>query len=447
VNRLADFALPGFFLVVLATVWASERVVREDQPPGPVRITYWEKWTGFEGEAMRKVVNDFNKSQNRIFVQLLTVSNVQNKTMLATSAGIPPDVAGIFSANVAQFVDDRAVLPLDDFCREAGIGPEDYKPVYWNAVTDRGHIWALPSTPATTALHFNTAMMRRVGLDPNRPPRTIEELSEMADRMVQRDKDGRIRVAGFLPAEPGWWNWAWGYFFGGELWDGKDRITANSPANVRAFEWVQSFPKKYGPDEVQTFRSGFGNFSSPQNAFMSEKVAMVLQGVWMYNFISMYNPKLQWAAAPFPHPADRPDLARTTIAEADVLIIPRGAKHPREAFEFIRYVNSRKGMETLCLLQRKNSPLTDVSEEFWRKHPNPYIRLFDSLAASPNAVGTPKLGIWAEYSAELNNAFEEIGLLRKTPKEALDAVTARMQPKLDQYLKRLRLREQAEASR
>jgi len=39
VNRLADFALPGFFLVVLATVWASERVVREDQPPGPVRIT------------------------------------------------------------------------------------------------------------------------------------------------------------------------------------------------------------------------------------------------------------------------------------------------------------------------------------------------------------------------------------------------------------------------
>jgi len=78
-------------------------------------------------------------------------------------------------------VDDRAVLPLDDFCREAGIGPEDYKPVYWNAVTYRGHIWALPSTPATTALHFNTAMMRRVGLDPNRPPRTIPfELSEAA---------------------------------------------------------------------------------------------------------------------------------------------------------------------------------------------------------------------------------------------------------------------------
>ncbi|MEJ5169912.1 MAG: extracellular solute-binding protein, partial [Fimbriimonadales bacterium] len=308
-------------------------------------------------------------------------------------------------------------------------------------------VWALPSTPATTALHYNTAMMRRVGLDPGKPPRTIEELSAMADRMVQKGPDGRIRVAGFLPAEPGWWNWAWGYFFGGTLWDGKGRITANSPENVRAFEWVQSFPKKYGPNEVQTFRSGFGNFSSPQNAFMSEKVAMVLQGVWMYNFISMYNPKLEWAAAPFPHPADRPDLARTTIAEADVLIIPRGAKHPREAFEFIRYVNSRKCMETLCLLQRKNSPLTDVSEEFWRRHPNPHIRLFDSLAASPNAIGVPKLGIWAEYSAELNNAFEEIGLLRKTPKEALDAVTERMQPKLEQYLKRLRLREQAEGSR
>lgn len=171
---------------------------------------------------------------------------------------------------------------------------------------------------------------------------------------------------------------------------------------------------------------------------------MEMQGVWMYNFISMYAPKLPWAAAPFPHPTDRPDLANSTIAEMDVLAIPRGAKHPDEAFEFIRYVQSRKGMETLCLGQKKNSPLTDVSEEFWAKHPNPYVRMFDELASSPNATSTPELGIWAEYSAEINNAYDEIVLMRKKPKEALDAVAARMQPRLDQYLRRLALREKVE---
>ena len=44
------------------------------QPPptGKIEITYWEKWTGFEDDAMQAVVDDFNNSQNRIFVRKLT---------------------------------------------------------------------------------------------------------------------------------------------------------------------------------------------------------------------------------------------------------------------------------------------------------------------------------------------------------------------------------------
>src|SRR5947199_204040 len=139
---------------------------------------------------------------------------------------------------------------------------------------------------------------------------------------------------------------------------------------------ITSYATAFGPSALQVFKSGFGNFSSPQNAFIDEKVAMVLQGVWMYNFIDKYNPKLDWAAAPFPYPADRPDLAFMSAVDMDVLTIPSGAHHPREAWEFIKYVQSQKGMELLCLGQRKHSPLAKVSQEFWAKHPNPYIKLF-----------------------------------------------------------------------
>jgi len=61
-------------------------------------------------------------------------------------------------------------------------------------------------------------------------------------------------------------------------------------------------------------------------------------------------------------------------------------------------------------------------------------------AQGRNAISIPQMGIWPEYQAELNNAFDEIYLLRKTPKEALDYVQARMQPKLDKYLEMLRAR-------
>jgi len=405
-----------------------------DQGEGRVVVTYWEKWTGFEGDAMRATVDAFNASQDRIFVKLLTVSQVDRKVLLATAGNDPPDVAGLWSAQTDVYSDKGALLPLDDFCAEAGIGASNYIPVYWGLVRHRGHTWGLPSTPASTALHWNKRLFREAGLDPDRPPRTMDDLAEYSERLTKRDENGNIKQIGFLPAEPGWWNWGWGYFFGGRLFDGKDQITCASPENIRAFEWVQSYARKYGVQSLQTFQSGFGNFSSPHNPFISGSVAMEIQGVWMHNFISMLAPDLEWGAAPFPYPSDRPDLANTTIVDEDILCIPTTAKHPREAFEFIRFVNSRPGMELLCMGQRKQTPLREVSPEFLAEHPNPYIELFIDLAKSPNAQVGPRIGLWQEYQAELGAAFDDVWLMRKSPEEALTAVQDRMQAKLDREI-------------
>ncbi|POA37368.1 hypothetical protein C1893_31655, partial [Pseudomonas sp. MPR-ANC1] len=84
-----------------------------------------------------------------------------------------------------------------------------------------------------------------------------------------------------------------------------------------------SYATRFGAQQVQTFKSGFGNFSSPQNAFIDGKVGSVLQGVWMANYINMYDKKLNWFAVPFPHPKDRPDLAEVSFANFDTLQIPK----------------------------------------------------------------------------------------------------------------------------
>jgi multiple sugar transport system substrate-binding protein len=432
-------------IAVVAAAISSEFVVQHQPRKDRVVITYWEKWGGFEGDAMRVVVDEFNRSQNRIWVDYLTISAVNVKTLLATAAGVPPDVAGVFDSDVVPFAEDRAAMPLETYARAAGIKSSDYIPAYWQFCVHRGHLYAMPTAPASTGLHYNTDYFRQAGLDPAKPPETLEEMSAMVDKLTKKDKDGKLVRAGFVPAEPDWWRWGWGYIFGGRLWDGESKITANSPENVHAFEWVASFSKRYGPTEIFTFRSGFGNFNSPENAFMAGKVAMVMQGVWMANFIEKNNPKLHWAAAPFPHPANRPDLANSTFVGLDVLIIPRGAKHPDEAFEFIKYVQSQKPMELFCLGQRKHSPLMKASKDFLENHPNPFIRLFTDLPKGKNVFRSPPLGIWPEYQMELNSAFDDIYLLQKTPKQALDLVQARMQPKLDRYLKTLKERERAGA--
>jgi multiple sugar transport system substrate-binding protein len=403
-----------------------------------VHITYWEMWTGVEAEAMQTAVDAFNRSQDRIEVEYLSVSDVDRKTLIATAGGDPPDVAGLYTYNIYPFADGAALTPLDGFIERDGQTVEGwlsrYYPVFGNLGKYRGKLWALPTAPTTVALHWNKALFREAGLDPERPPQTLEELDQFSEKLMRRDATtGELLQLGFLPQEPDWWTWAYPAWFGSSPWDGS-RITVKTPQTEACYDWVASYSHKYGLDAIRAFSGGFGGFSSPQSAFFSGKVAMVFQGVWLNNFINQYAPGMEYGVAGWP--AAPGGAADFTIADANVIAIPRGARHADEAWEFIKYVSSSNpkaqrreelsGMEILCYLQEKNSPLLEWSPFFEQHHPHPHIDLFRKLGSSPHAFTTPKMGIWQEYRRELSNVFDQVRLLQKPPPEALDYAQARM---------------------
>lgn len=415
------------FLLVLPALSSCRVIVPQPQDQfvdGRLRITYWEKWTGYEGEAIRKVVDRFNEIQDRYYVDLITMSEIDRKALVSIAGGDPPDLVGLWSAGLPAFAEKRALMPLTQFMKDAGMREEDFIDVFLDLNRYEGELYGLPTTPATVALHWNKKLFREAGLDPDRPPRTLAELDEMAQKLTKFDKNGHIAQLGFTPSEPGWWPWAWGYWFGGKLWDGKD-ITYDSPENVAMLRWAQTYPQRYGTEELRRFQSGItGNFASPQNAFFSGRVAMVLQGVWLASFIMQYAPDLEWAAAPFPSAV--PGLGNVSFAECDSICIPVGARHPKEAFEFIRFLCSQEGTEILNLHQRKFTPLRKVSPEFIENHPNRYIQLFIDLASSPNIFHTPTMSIWYEYQDEITPVFDSVMLVESTPEQAAAMVQQRV---------------------
>ena len=446
-NFKTSFAAIVTVAVTVGSIVWSELIMLPEDHGNVVHVTYWEKWTAFERDAMKAVVDKYNATEGakkHIFVDFMPVSGIEDKTIVAISGKMPPDIAGLSTISLAAFADNDANVPLEDYCKEYGIKESDYVPINWRQMYYNGHVFALPTTPDSNALHFNRAEFRAAGLDPNMPPRTFDEMDAMAAKLTKKDSNGHYTQFGFIPSDPGWWNWGWGYFFGGELWDGRDRITCNSPENIEGYKWVSNYSHRYGPTQINSFKSGFV-FASPTNGFISGKEAMQFQGVWMYNFISKYNPKLDWAAAPMPHPKNRPDLADMTLADSDNVVIPVGAKHPKEAFDFIAFLQRQENMELLCMGQRKESPLAKVSDGFLKNHPNPFIRLFTDLPKGKSSRIPPMIGIVNEYTADLSEAFDEITLLRETPKEALDEVQKRIQAKLDHYRWIMKLR--AEQSR
>ena len=375
-----------------------------DQHEGRIVLRYWEKWTGPEGESIRAAVDDFNASQGRLWVELTTVSQIPRKLMLATSGGVPPDLAGLFSTNVPVFAENNALLPLDGLAARAGLRREEFIDIFWQLGCHRDHLFAVTSMPSVSALIWNKKMFRAAGLDPEQPPRSIAELEAFNEKLLRRRADGGIAQIGHLPNDPFWMAPRWGLWFGARYWDGRDAVQADSPENRAAFRWLRSYPERFGAQNLLALRDGFGAFASPQNPFLSGRIAMTNQGPWIYNFIKNYAaPDFEWGVAAFPS-IDPERLPDVTFADSDVLVIPAGAKYPREAFEFVRYLSTQRQMEKFCLAQKKFSPLRAVSEDFYRRHPDPYVRKFADLANSPNARSMPAITTWAEYQDAMTDA-------------------------------------------
>ncbi len=421
-------------------------------------VEYWDTWTGKEKDAVQQIVDDFNSSvgaQKHIFVHLLSQSDINQKTLLAAAAGVPPDIAGLSDQPLPQWAAAGSRLePLDDLAASHGITATDYKPIYWKGCHYAGHLYALISTPNDVALLWNkqlfldhAAALRAAGLDPTRAPRTLDELDHYAAVLNQFDttdpQQRNLLSAGYLPTEPGWYLPQTPIWFGANLYDeSTGQFTLNSPETLAAFRWIAAYSQKLSPRTLSNFHSALASYDTPGNPFLTGQLAMELQGPWVQNVIEEFKPQMKsaWAAAPFPSSATQDaasDDARiddaVTWCGFNCLVIPRGAKHKQEAFEFIAYVNRMDVMEKLCRLHCKGTPLSHHSDTWYADHPNPYAEIFDRLASSPNAKTVPPVPIWPEAADEIKAAILRIAALEQTPESAAAELQTSLQTKLTQF--------------
>ncbi len=371
-------------------------------PADRVVIRYWEKWTGVEGAAMQAVVDRFNDTvgrEKRIWVEYCAISNVDQRMLISTAGGDPPDVAGGFDHIVPQFAEQGALLPLDEIVAQHGIDVGAFKPVWVEICSYGGKLYALPSTPFTVALFYNRALFRDAGLDPDQPPRTIAELDAAARMLTRRDADGRITQLGFTtsPAMLGWWPWVWPCFFGDRLWDGR-RCAVDTPAARAAAAWQDRYREDLGVEAVVAFEAAAGQIESANNPFLAGKLAMVFQGPWLANWAVRYAPQLDYAVAPFP---SSDGDGGNVFASLDLFVIPAGSRHPREAAEFLAYCMRQEVLEGLCRDHGKSSPFRAPRADFFAAHPNRWARVFDELANSPRAFGYPPMPMWAQARTEI----------------------------------------------
>lgn len=322
---------------------------------GVIHISVWHPWGGTQKEKFDAVVRAFNASHAHIQVRsVFTPNDLSNnqKFFTAVAANKAPDVVFVDGQQTAAWAEQGALQPLDERVEAEGIRREDYFPPCWDQNRYRGRTWALTyCADPNFAFVWNKKVFRECGLDPDRPPETIEELDAYNEAIVRRS-GARIVRMGVIPwGQYGAANslFTWGWAFGGEFYDpAANRVTANDPGVVRALEWMMSYARKYDATKINAFASGFG--SREQNPFYIGQVAMQCMHISSLEEMKQYAPNLDYGIGYLPAPEG--GEKRSSWVGGWCLALPKGSKNPDAGWQFIRWCcRDPEGTDSVARIQ------------------------------------------------------------------------------------------------
>ncbi|MCL6547814.1 MAG: ABC transporter substrate-binding protein [Alicyclobacillus sp.] len=406
----------------------------------PVTLTMWQQWGGgHEEAALKEIIKEYERSHPNVIIKEVPVTD-NSKILTAISGGNPPDIIDLGSSSViGEWASKGALTDLTPYISaDKSFHKSAFVPASWEPVTYQGKIYGLPFMNFDVGLLYNKKLFAQAGIAG--PPKTLEELTQDAIKLTKVGPGGKIEQMGFLPDYPGQSNGQvvgledYGWLFGGGWFDPKTgKVTADNPANVKALTWEQQFYSRFGPQNVADFEKSAGAYLTAQDPFESGKLAMVYDGPWALAYIEANNPKLapDIGVAPFPAPAGQADQTGTTFIDTNPQVIPAGAKHPQEAFDFIAWETTNPKVTAQFATLVNNLPqLKDVPG--FKLAKDPRFKVFMDEAASPNAHAWPQTAVSGEYTSKLAQAESDVLLGKQSPATALQQLNESINSSLGQ---------------
>ena len=398
-------------------------------------LRVWIQW----GDNPQQIQTLFDKYTTETGIKVEVTAPIEDdKVLPALTGSNPPDILVLSGGDAAKsFYKESLVDELSGAIKDGNIDLDDMFAAPLSQCRQGDLIVCLPWGTDAYALFWNKDLFEAAGLDPEKPPSTMEELVEMADKLTVVGADGKFEQVGFIP------DFDWSHSdlyvrnFGG-FWysDDGSQLTANSQAMIDALTWQQQFYTKYGVENLQAFRSGFGEYGSPDAPFYAGKVAMMVEGEWQVgpNFIPALKPELNYGVTAFPPPADHPERAGTIVNQGTVVVIPSGAPDKEASAKLLAWMMSPEIVaEEFCF--NANLPTSKkAAEAQCFKDLGPKFQVFVDLMASPNAYPMITTPLSFELNDALGSAEEAILYTGADPKTTLDAVQAEFEPKFKEIM-------------
>jgi len=400
-----------------------------------------EFWTPADDPVGSKIITDLAEGFNKTIGQEKGIhvntrikptpgDNYVQYTTAMTSSGSPDVVMTYIYNPVISWAANGFIQPIDDYAKSVGIKEEDFFPITWSMIHFADHTWGL-----LQEFDFNEFWWNKKIHDGD-PPKTIDELDQMAKEYTTFDDGGNLTQAGFIP----WlhWNGAIGSgcynmnaLFGGRWYDVDNRKwTINTPENQQTLEWMLTYVDLLGGrDKSDAFEASVPKVYG--DIFQSGVIAFALEGEYVPPMVVASGIELDYGISLIPTAGEVP-LGTAVTSGGNLFLLPTNAPHPEEAAAFIQYMGSGDAVLGWCIPNSNFPPTKAAATDPTFTAQLPELKPWYDSLQSGNMVPpspSPQLDLFAQ---EMPNTIDEVTYKQTSPADALTELAA----KIDDAVKR-----------
>ncbi|MCI9105788.1 MAG: ABC transporter substrate-binding protein [Lachnospiraceae bacterium] len=388
---------------------------------------------GSAAQLIEALCNDFNAENPDIVVEPVYTGNYDDtvtKLQTAVQGGTPPEVFVSLATQRFTMASTGMAMPLDDLIAADADGQEyidDFLPGFMEDSYVDGQIYSIPFQRSTMVMFYNKDAFKEVGLDPEKPPTTWEELVEYGQKLTNENRYG----VG-LALNSGSAQWAFTGFCLQNSENGENLMTEDgkqvmfdTPGNIEALQFWLDLQNKY-----EIMAPGIVQWTDLPTQFLAGEVAMIYHTTGNMANISQ-NAEFDFGTCFLP--GGKRQAAPTGGGN---FYISNGLSEERvqAAWKFIRFMTEPEraaqwSLDTGYVATRQSCFETELLKNYYEELPQAKVAYEQIDIAKPELTTYNAAEIWRI----LNDNIQSAVVGDATPEEALKAAQEQATEILAEY--------------
>ena len=389
---------------------------------------------GSAAALIEQICADFNAENPDIVVEPVYTGNYDDtvtKIQTAIQGGTPPDVFVSLATQRFTMASTGMAMPLDDLIAADGEEGQAYIDDFLDGfMLDSyvdGQIYSIPFQRSTMVLFYNKDAFEEVGLDPEDPPETWEEVVEYGQKLTNENRYG----VG-LALNSGSAQWAFTGFCLQNSANGENLMTEDgkqvlfdTPENVEALQFWLDLQNKY-----QIMAPGIVQWTDLPTQFLAGEVAMIYHTTGNMANIND-NAEFEFGTAFLP---GHKRVAAPTGGGNFYFASGISEERVQAAWKFIKFATETEraaqwSLDTGYVATRESCFETDLIKNYYEELPQAKVA-YDQIPYSGPELTTYNA---AEIWRVLNDNIQAAVVGDATPQEALTAAQEQATEILAEY--------------